>query len=574
MEELKVTPLSPGIAIGMAVRKKGVLQEVVQQHGKDSAQEKKRYQAAREAAAVQLEELYAEILFRKGEKEAVIFQAQKEILQDMEFVAMVEACIDENGCNAEWAIRNVQENFVVIFEAMDDEYMRERAIDIKDTCRRVLQILQQEDAKEENVAEQEHENQLPYILVCSDLTPSETARMDKNLILGIISETGGRTSHAAIFANALSIPYVVCPDIMNKVADREQVAFDGENGELILSPDEISLNRFQMKMQELKQELLALERYKEQVAATGDNFEIMVMGNIGSHHEATAIVEHGGNGIGLFRTEFLYMDQQGLPSEEVQFLAYRETLEKMQGRPVIIRTLDIGGDKEIPYLNIAKEENPFLGCRAIRYCLKEPELWKVQLRALLRAGVYGNLHLMIPMMSSLSELRAAKKLLEDAKKELRAEGVPFLENPLIGMMMETPAAAVMADVFAREVDFFSIGTNDLTQYIMAADRMNAGVEYLYSTYDPAVIRMVKFIVESAHANGIFVGICGEAASDPLLLPIWIGLSVDELSMSPGMILRIKKQITELTKSECEAIAKEVLAKHTVQEIEEYLKHVI
>ena len=566
MNTIKGVPISSGIAIGKVYLKKAVSEEITFTKAESKDEEKKRFQASRELAVKQVEEIYQEMLHSKGEQEASIFLAHIEMLNDTEFVKGVESVLEESGCTSEWAVKTVRDNFVKIFEAMDDEYMRERAMDIKDISGRVIRILKGDvNAGSLKLTE-------PSIMISDDLAPSDTAQMKPELVLGIINETGGPTSHAAIIARMLGIPFCICPRITSLVNNGQLLAFDGEEGNIELEVTEEILEDYREKQETFRQKKLRLEKLKGTKSITKDGYEVLLAGNIGAPEDADKVQQQDGQSIGLFRTEFLYMNREDSPTEEEQFAAYKETAEKMQGRPVVIRTLDIGGDKEVDYLRIPKEENPFLGYRAIRLCLDRVPFWKVQLRALLRASEYGNIHIMFPMIVSIEELVQAKQILEEVKGELRREGAAFNESVPVGMMMETPAAALMADVFAKEVDFFSIGTNDLIQYTMAVDRMNGKVAHLYSQYDPAVLRLVKKIVDSAHENGIWAGICGEAAADKALLPIWVGLGLDELSMSPVSILPIREQIQGLSKADCENLVKKIFLLRTGNEIEEALKH--
>ncbi|SHJ99318.1 phosphotransferase system, enzyme I, PtsI [Anaerocolumna jejuensis DSM 15929] len=566
MNTIKGVPISSGIAIGKVYLKKAVSEEITFTKAESKDEEKKRFQASRELAVKQVEEIYQEMLHSKGEQEASIFLAHIEMLNDTEFVKGVESVLEESGCTSEWAVKTVRDNFVKIFEAMDDEYMRERAMDIKDISGRVIRILKGDvNAGSLKLTE-------PSIMISDDLAPSDTAQMKPELVLGIINETGGPTSHAAIIARMLGIPFCICPRITSLVNNGQLLAFDGEEGNIELEVTEEILEDYREKQETFRQKKLRLEKLKGTKSITKDGYEVLLAGNIGAPEDADKVQQQDGQSIGLFRTEFLYMNREDSPTEEEQFAAYKETAEKMQGRPVVIRTLDIGGDKEVDYLRIPKEENPFLGYRAIRLCLDRVPFWKVQLRALLRASEFGNIHIMFPMIVSIEELVQAKQILEEVKGELRREGAAFNESVPVGMMMETPAAALMADVFAKEVDFFSIGTNDLIQYTMAVDRMNGKVAHLYSQYDPAVLRLVKKIVDSAHENGIWAGICGEAAADKALLPIWVGLGLDELSMSPVSILPIREQIQGLSKADCENLVKKIFLLRTGNEIEEALKH--
>lgn len=565
MNTIKGAPVSQGIAIGKVVLKKAETEEVTFQKAENIETEKQRFYAARDRAYSQLEDIYSRMLKEKGKTEASIFQAHMEILMDEEFSGSVEKALKELLCNAEWAVITVRDNLTAVFEAMDDEYMRERAMDIKDISQRIIRILNGSDADKTLCLTE------PVIIAASDLTPSDTAQMNPELVLGIITETGGATSHAAIIARMLGIPLVVSPEITSLVSDGQLLAFNGDTGEIELDADEKILQRYKRELEAFRQKKLQLETLRGTKSVTVDGFEIQLAGNIGKPEDADKILEQDGQSIGLFRTEFLYMNRKEAPDEEEQFSAYKQTAEKMKGNPVVIRTLDIGGDKEVDYLNISKEENPFLGYRAIRLCLDRLPFWKVQIRALLRASAYGNIHIMFPMIASMEELRKAKQAVEEVKTELKNEGAPYNEKVPVGMMMETPAAALMADIFAKEVDFFSIGTNDLIQYTMAVDRMNTKVSHLYSQYDPAVLRLIKKVTDSAHENGIWAGICGEAAADRNLIPLWIGLGLDELSMSPVSILQTRGQIQGLSREQCKELTDRIFLLKTAGEVEEALK---
>ncbi len=566
MNTIKGAPISPGIAIGKVYLRKTASEEITFKKTDNKDDEMRKFRASRELAVKQVEEIYQEMLHSKGEKEASIFLAHIEMLNDTEFVNNVERVLEESGCTSEWAVKTVRDNFVGIFEAMDDEYMQERAMDIKDISGRVIRILKGE------VNDGSLKLTEPSIIISDDLAPSDTAQMKPELVLGIINETGGPTSHAAIIARMLGIPFCICPQITSLVKNGQLLAFDGEEGSIELEVTEEILEDYRRKQEAFRQKKLRLEKLKGMKSVTKDGYEMILAGNIGAPEDADKVLQQDGQSIGLFRTEFLYMNRKDSPTEEEQFAAYKEVAEKLQGKPVVIRTLDIGGDKEVDYLKMPKEDNPFLGYRAIRLCLDRVPFWKVQLRALLRASEFGNIHIMFPMIVSVEELIQAKQILEEVKAELRREGVPFNESVPVGMMMETPAAALMADVFAKEVDFFSIGTNDLIQYTMAVDRMNGKVAHLYSQYDPAVLRLVKKIVDSAHENGIWAGICGEAAADKALLPFWVGLGLDELSMSPVSILSVREQIQGLSKADCEKLVKKIFLLRTGNEVKEALKH--
>jgi phosphotransferase system enzyme I (PtsI) len=565
MKTIKGTPISPGVVIGKVYLKNETTKTINLEKGKNKEEEKKRFQKARLSAIMQVEHIYNQMLFSKGEKEAAIFNAHREILDDAEFFESVEMLIDDLECNSEWAVKTIEDRFVNIFQEMEQDYMKERAMDIKDICARIIRILQGDENNDAiRLAE-------PSILISKDLTPSDTAQMIPEMVLGIINETGGTTSHAAIIARMLGIPLVVYPQITSIVENGQAIAFDGEEGTIELVVNETVLLTYSKKQEVLANKNIQLEKLKGTKSVTTDGYEIQLAGNIGIPKDMEQVLQQDCHSIGLFRTEFLYMNREDIPTEEEQFIAYKQTAEKMNGNPVIIRTMDIGGDKELDYLQIPKEENPFLGCRAIRFCLKRVSLWKAQLRALLRASAYGNIHIMFPMIVSMDELLQAKQILEEVKSELKSEGIALNENIPVGMMMETPAAAIMADVFAQEVDFFSIGTNDLIQYTMAVDRMNGQVAHLYSQYDPAVLRFIKNIADRAHEYGTWVGICGEAAADKKLLPLWVGFGIDELSMSPGSILQTRGYIQELSKAACDKVVSQIFELKTAREIEEVLK---
>lgn len=558
------TPISPGIAIGKVIVKKALNAQIELIKNKEPQHEKERFHAARSKAIEEVKDIYNQMLQTKGEKEAEIFMAHITMLEDMELIEGVEREIDDLMCNAEWALDAVAGSFIAIFEGMEDAYMKERALDIKDISSRIQRHLSgQGDLNIFKLKEQ-------AIIAADDLTPSDTAQLDPVLVLGIINEGGGATSHAAIIARMMGVPLVVYPNITSLVMNGQMLVFDGDKGTIELEPSEEVLKVYREKRQNLLERKIQLEKLKGTKTVTRDSFQVELAGNIGMPKDVKIALEQDAEAIGLFRTEFLYMSRDDFPNEEEQFLAYKEVLEKMQNRPVVIRTLDIGGDKELDYLEIPKEMNPFLGCRAIRFCLKKAELWKVQLRALLRASSYGNLRIMLPMIATMEELIEAKGILEEAKAELRNEHIPFNESVQVGMMMETPAAAVMADVFAKEVDFFSIGTNDLIQYTVAVDRMNTEVAHLYSPYQPAVLRLIKNIVDSAHEAGIWAGMCGEAAADRKLLPLWIGMGLDELSMSPPSILQTRESIQGLSHEEGKKLVDEILLLKTAQDIENRL----
>ena len=480
---------------------------------------------------------------------------------------MVEPILEKIGderCNAAHAADSVLSEIAAMFAQADDEYLSQRAADVKDIRERLLlHILEQERV---------HFDALPEdtILVAAELTPSDTIRLDLRHIAGIATETGGYYSHTGIITRNLGIPAVSGLEFdLDAIEDGTCAIVDGETGRFTLSPSEAERQVFLREREELARVVSNLEQYRTRKSCTADGVEGCICANIGTPADAMDAMQKGAEGIGLMRSEFLYMDHEGLPDEETQFAAYREVLETMAGRPVIVRTLDIGGDKDLPALALPKEDNPFLGFRAIRLCLQRKDLFRVQLRALLRASVYGNLHIMFPMISSLEELREAKAMLAQAREELLAEGV-CVAPVKVGIMIEIPSAALLADCLAKEVDFFSIGTNDLIQYTLAAERGNASVEYLYTPYQPAVLRLIAMAAKAAEDNGIFCGMCGEAAADPALLPVFWGMGIHELSMSAGSITRARMVLASCDDHACRELVHKVLACTSSEQVKQIL----
>ena len=500
----------------------------------DTASELSKLQEAVALCRAQLEKIKAKTIENVGEHEAAVFEAHLLILDDPEFVGSVEAEIKSNSSNAMKAVETVSNNLVMIFEAIDDAYLRERAADIKDVSKRMLANL----AGHTIGLEIEKEN---TIVVAHDLTPSDTAQLDKAKVNGFITNIGGRTSHSAIMARTLEIPAVVgLGDITSSVKSDDIVIVDGVEGLVMINPDEVTIKAYEEKMAAYEAEKEALKKLLNVSVVTKEGKHIEVCGNIGKPQDVDQVIANGGDGVGLFRTEFLYMDRDAAPTEEEQFEAYKHVLEAMKGKKVVIRTLDIGGDKTLPYLPLPEEMNPFLGYRAIRLCLDKKDIFKVQLRALLRASVYGQLAVMFPMISGIEEFNNAKEVVEACKRELDAEGLSYSDSIEWGMMVEIPAAAVMADELAKYVDFFSIGTNDLIQYTLAADRMSEKVSYLYNPMHPAVLRLIKMTIDGAHKHGKWVGMCGEMAGDEAAIPTLLEYGLDEFSMSATSILGAKK----------------------------------
>ena len=497
-----------------------------------------------------------------GAEHAAIFEAHRMMLEDPTFTDAVVEGID-SGLHAARAILNSGEEQAKCMEALSDPYFQERASDLRDLTERLLRtVLGVERAFALNE---------PCIVVGEDLTPSDTTQFDRNMLLGMICEYGGKTSHTAILARAIGIPAIVgCSGIMDAVQDGMLIAMDASDGTVWLAPTVEQLHAVSEWQNRNAAEQRELDAYRHGETRTADGKTVELFCNIGTPDQMATVLEQGGEGVGLFRSEFLYLDRPQLPNEEEQVAAYSAALRASPDLPIIVRTLDIGGDKQMPALCLPEEDNPFLGCRAIRLCFAQPEMFKTQLRALLRAGTEGKLRIMFPMISSIRELRAAKAILRECLEELRNTGVRACENVQVGMMVEIPSAAVLADLFAREVDFFSIGTNDLIQYTIAADRGNQAVANLYSPCHPSVLRLIRTTIQAAHDNGIPCGMCGEMAGDPLLTPLLLGLGLDELSMNPLMVPRVRKRVSELDSTACRALAEEALQLATVEEIEQLL----
>ena len=527
--------------------------------------EKTRFRVAHTAAVEETQALLESTKASNGAGQAEILDAQLTLLQDE--YSVVEPILEKIGderCNAAHAADSVLSEIAAMFAQADDEYLSQRAADVKDIRERLLlHILEQERV---------HFDALPEdtILVAAELTPSDTIRLDLRHIAGIATETGGYYSHTGIITRNLGIPAVSGLEFdLDAIEDGTCAIVDGETGRFTLSPSEAERQVFLREREELARVVSNLEQYRTRKSCTADGVEGCICANIGTPADAMDAMQKGAEGIGLMRSEFLYMDHEGLPDEETQFAAYREVLETMAGRPVIVRTLGIGGDKDLPALALPKEDNPFLGFRAIRLCLQRKDLFRVQLRALLRASVYGNLHIMFPMISSLEELREAKAMLAQAREELLAEGV-CVAPVKVGIMIEIPSAALLADCLAKEVDFFSIGTNDLIQYTLAAERGNASVEYLYTPYQPAVLRLIAMAAKAAEDNGIFCGMCGEAAADPALLPVFWGMGIHELSMSAGSITRARMVLASCDDHACRELVHKVLACTSSEQVKQIL----
>ncbi|MDK0876176.1 phosphoenolpyruvate--protein phosphotransferase [Clostridium perfringens] len=505
----------------------------------DIAAEKEKLSKALAQSKEQLEAIKEKTAKEIGEHEAQVFEAHLMLLDYVEFTGQMEMTIENDQLNAMKAVQNVTDTFVMIFDSMDDPYMRERAADIKDVSKRIIANLA---GKGGNGMENVGAN---TVVVAHDLTPSDTAQLDRSKVIGFLTNIGGRTSHSAIMARTLEIPAVVgLGNITTSVKNGDTVIVDGIEGVAIINPDEATINEYKARLEKFKAEQEELKKLIDVKTTTKSGRRIEVCGNIGKPEDIDQVLANGGDGVGLFRTEFLYMDRDEAPTEDEQFEAYKYVLEKADGKQVVIRTLDIGGDKTLPYLPLPEEMNPFLGYRAIRLCLDRKDIFRVQIRALLRASVYGNLAVMFPMISGLEEFQQAKAFVEECKAELKAEGIAYSDSIQWGIMVEIPAAAVYADELAKHVDFFSIGTNDLIQYTLAADRMSEKVSYLYNPMHPAVLRLIKMTIDGAHKHGKWVGMCGEMAGDERAIPTLVEYGLDEFSMSATSILTAKKIIME------------------------------
>lgn len=503
-----------------------------------------------------------------GEKEAEILEGHIQILKDPYLNGEIEKLI-ANGTCAESALEQMCDQFITVFSMADDELTKQRAADVKDIKTGMLSILL--GIQEVKISDAPKGT----VLVAHELTPSMTAGIIKENIVGIVTETGGKTSHSAILARALEIPAVLSVDkAVSKLANGQQIIVDGSEGIVIYSPDEAQIESYTQKRNMFLQERRELENYRgrKTLSASGEEYELCC--NIGNPEDAVKAMEFDGEGVGLFRTEFLFMDRNAMPTEEEQFEAYKKATLILKGKPLIIRTLDIGGDKDLPYLGLKKEENPFMGFRAIRYCLKNEELFTSQIRAILRASAFGDIRIMFPLVTTVDELREGKKLVEKLKLELSSENIDFDKDTKVGVMVETSSAAVIADLLAKEADFFSIGTNDLTGYTMACDRGNSDVSYLYSPLQPSVLRMIKNIIECGIKNNIPVGMCGEAAANPMMIPLLISFGLTEFSVSAPSVLRVRKTISQWTKQEADKVAEKVMTFATEKEITDYLKAII
>ena len=527
------------------------------------------YASAMEQTAKDLETIKETASKNLSAEEAAVFDAHALVLADPELKTQVEDKIRNEKCNAAAALEEVAQTFVAMFEMMDDDYFRERAADIKDVSRRLLSNLLGKPLPNPALITEE------VVVIADDLTPSDTAQLNKNLVRGFATNIGGRTSHSAIMARSLEIPAVVaCKTITDEAQEGDMIILDGIEGIVEINPDEATIEKYKTKRDEYVAYREELKKLVNEKTVTTDGHHVELVADIGGANDLAGVKDNGAEGVGLFRTEFLYMESAELPTEERQFEVYKEILESLEGKPVVVRTLDIGGDKEIASIEMPKEMNPFLGVRAIRLCFQREDIFRTQLRALLRASVYGDLRIMFPMIAALGEFRKAKGILMEEKEKLVAEGIEVSDTLQVGIMIEIPAAAVLADQFAKEVDFFSIGTNDLIQYTFAADRMSSGVSYLYQPFNPSILRLVKHVIDAAHQEGKWVGMCGEMAGETLAAPLLLGLGLDEFSMSATSVLDQRKLIKNLSKAEMEVLANQAINCTTMEEVVELVKKVI
>ena len=569
MTFLKGIAASNGIAIAKAYR----LVEPDLSFEKNSVEDVKleveRFRKAMEVSKSELEAIRDKAQVDLGADKAAIFEAHLLVLGDPELNAPIEDKIQSDKVNAEFALKETADMFVMMFEQMDNEYMKERAADIRDVTKRVLaHLLGVQLVNPSMIAEE-------VIIVAEDLTPSDTAQLNRNFVKGFTTNIGGRTSHSAIMARSMEIPAVVgTKTATEEINNGDLVIVDGLKGEVHINPTPELVERYRKIHEEYEAQKAEWAKLVNEPTISADGHHAELAANIGTPNDLKGVIENGGEGVGLYRTEFLYMGRDQLPTEEEQFESYKAVLEGMAGKPVVVRTLDIGGDKELPYLDLPKEMNPFLGFRAIRLCLEEQDLFRTQLRALLRASSYGNLKIMFPMIATLDEFRSAKAILEEEKAKLISEGQTVAEKIELGIMVEIPSTAILADQFAKEVDFFSIGTNDLIQYTMAADRMNQRVSYLYQPYSPSILRLVKMVIDAAHAEGKWTGMCGEMAGDETAIPVLLGLGLDEFSMSATSILKARSLIRNLKKSDMERLAQEVLNMQTTDQVIEAVNNAI
>lgn len=566
---LKGIAASSGIVIGKAYKLESPIIDIKNEIKTSIEDEKDRFQKALEKTVNDINKVKERAKANLSEKELAIFDAHLMMANDPEFASQIENMISE-GNSADYAAKSVADMMISMFESMDDAYFKERAADIKDVSYRILCNILGLTIPDLTAIDEE------VIIVAQDLTPSDTAQLNKKYTLGFCTEIGGRTSHSAIMARSLEIPAIVgIKSLMETVKSNDVIIMDALEGDVIINPDADTIKKYEAKRDKYLEEKKTLETLIHEKTITIDGIQVELAGNIGGPKDVVGVINNGGEGVGLLRSEFLYMNSENdFPSEEEQFEAYKEVLEGMNGKKVVVRTLDIGGDKKLNYFTFPEEMNPFLGYRAIRFCLDRKDVFRTQLRALIRASVYGKLCIMFPMIATVNEFLDAKKVFEEEKEKLISEGVKVADKIEVGMMVEIPAAAILADEFAKYADFFSIGTNDLIQYSMAADRMSEKVSYLYQPLNPSILRLVKMTIDGAHSNGKWVGMCGEMAGDINAVPILLGLGLDEFSMSATSILKTRKIIRDLSKKEMEELANRAISCNSEEEVLSLVKQTL
>ncbi|WP_203363373.1 phosphoenolpyruvate--protein phosphotransferase [Bacillus sp. REN10] len=560
-KNIKGIAASSGIAIAKAFRLESPELNVDKNIITDPVAEIARFDQAIATSISDLEIIKEHIRKQLGEEQAAIFAAHLLVLSDPELIHPVKDKITAEQVNAEFALNEVSSSFIDLFESMEDAYMRERADDIRDVTKRVLAHLLHVNSTDLKTITEE------VIIVAKDLAPSDTAQLNRQFVKGFITDNGGRTSHSAIMARSMELPAVVGTKRgTTRIQHGDTVIIDGIDGKVIINPTTETRQKYEEKKLAYEAKKAEWAQLIHQPTISADGHVVELGANIGTPEDVKSALENGAEGIGLYRTEFLYMGRNTFPTEEEQFEAYKVVLERMQGKPVIIRTLDIGGDKELPYLSLPQEKNPFLGFCAIRFSLSMQEMFRTQLRALLRASTYGQLKILFPMIATLSEFRQAKAIFLEEKQKLQAEGIEVADHIDVGIMVEIPSTAIMADLFAKEVDFFSLGTNDLIQYTLAADRLNESVAYLYQPYHPALLRLIKHVIDAAHKEGKWVGMCGEMAGDELAIPLLLALGLDEFSMSATSILQARSQIIQLAKADWSEHIEQILSMSTAEEV--------
>lgn len=557
---------SDGIAIARSFRYSNEPYIPSKQFVTDTLAEADRFRQAIEKTKSEIESIRNMTEKRLGSQKAEIFEGHLLLLEDPDLVDTVFDKIANEKYNAEFALYEVTEGVVAILLELDNALVRERAVDVKDVSNRLMGHLIGKPYRSLSSFSEE------TVILAEDLTPSDTAQLDLEYVRGFVTEIGSRTSHSAIMARSLEIPAVVgVGSELASVADGTMIVLDATEGTVIVNPSSEELDKYRKKKMEYDARKMQLKSLVQQPSITADGQQIELAANIGGIEDLEKVLENGADGIGLFRTEFLYMERSALPTEEEQYQIYKHVLEKLNGKRVVIRTLDIGGDKELPYLEQQKESNPFLGLRALRLCLQQEDIFRTQLRALLRASVYGHLNIMFPMISVLSELREAKRILAEEREKLLQDGISVAPSIEVGMMIEVPAAALGAEHFAKEVDFFSIGTNDLIQYTMAADRMNESVAYLYQPYHPSILKLVHMVIQAAKNAGIWTGMCGEMAGEPIAIPILLGLGLHEFSMSASSVLPARELVSRLSREQCASLSEQVLAMSTQEEVKQFVE---